>query len=194
MPNLVIALGISPPGGILRKTFNYCIYAYRVAVRTLFCGRRGSRARLLNPQQSVFDSESASQSPMDRPSYLPEVLAATSAHALAGPVVATNTSAPIAIPITRKNKNKSKTDLTSDIEAPNPNPNPNPSEDLTSQQDTLSPVHSKASSLMEEVPPESNSISNSNSLYSRDTGSMGGMSSFQVLFTIVLNLCTVCTV
>lgn len=192
VPNLVIALGISPPGGVLRRAFNLCIYGYRVVVRALCCGRRGSRARLLNPQQSVFDSESASQSPMDRPSYLPEVLAAPNAQALgAAPVpVAGNASAPIAIPITRKhnsiNNNKtSKSDLTStDIEAP---PLPatatgRKTEDLTTQQETLSPVHmhSKSSSLMEEAPPGE---SQSNSLYSRDTGSsssMGGMSSFQV--------------
>jgi len=193
VPNLVIALGISPPGGVLRKTFNLCIYAYRLFVRAVFCGRRGSRARLLNPQQSVFDSESASQSPMDRPSYLPEVLAAPNAQALGGapvPVpVAGSTSAPIAIPITRKhnsisNNKSSKTDLTSttDIEAPPPLPaTGRRTEDPTAQQEILSPVHmhSKTSSLMEEAPPGE---SNSNSLYSRDTGSssMGGMSSFQV--------------
>ena len=57
VPNLVIALGISPPTGVLRQVARTATYAYRVAVNALLCGMRGSNARLLQPQQSVYDSK-----------------------------------------------------------------------------------------------------------------------------------------
>ena len=226
VPNLVIALGISPPGGVLRKVFRIVLYGYRVVIRFVFCGKRGSSNRLLNPQRSVFDSETASMSPMQRPSYLPEVLAATNAQSLkdtkdnnndakdAGEkvvkvVTAAPGSAPIAIPITRRGT-RGKIEATpsepanapaggqkaADIEAPavkdtskepslssvSPRSPPPLSstqdvDSITSMQDTLSPVHSKASSLMEESSVDSR---DAHSLYSRETGSMGAMSSFQV--------------
>eukprot|EP01032_Pedospumella_encystans_P022916 gene22916-25957_t len=223
VPNLVIALGISPPGGVLRKVFRIVLYGYRVVIRFVFCGKRGSSNRLLNPQRSVFDSETASISPMQRPSYLPEVLAATNAQSLkynnsndkdAGDkvvkvVTAAPGSAPIAIPITRRGT-RGKIESTpaetanppadpqkaGDIEAPatkDTNKEPSTSsasprsprplssnqdvDSITSMQDTLSPVHSKASSLMEESSVDSR---DAHSLYSRETGSMGAMSSFQV--------------
>lgn len=56
MPNLVIALGISPPNGILRYVARLTVYGYRVVVNWLFCGKRGSSARLMQHQQSVYDS------------------------------------------------------------------------------------------------------------------------------------------
>ena len=104
LPNLVIALGISPPNGILRIAARMAMYCYRVAMEAIFCGECGTREKLQGAQQSVFDSECASMSPAARPSYLADSIAAPSLSAPQGvPMPAPmSTSAPIAIPITRR--------------------------------------------------------------------------------------------
>jgi hypothetical protein len=57
VPNLVIALGISPPNGILRNTFSEVIHAYRVVSCLVCCGGGGTAQNLEHLQQSVYDRE-----------------------------------------------------------------------------------------------------------------------------------------
>jgi hypothetical protein len=68
VPNLVIALGISPPNGIMRHWYRLTVYAGMVAAyhaRCLLCccacaaGGSYDRSGLFYPQQSVFDGVNA---------------------------------------------------------------------------------------------------------------------------------------
>jgi hypothetical protein len=115
IPNLVIALGISPPNGILRQAFSWALHWYRVVADVVCCGMGGASAKLKSAQQSVFDSEFATMSPAARPSFAdattiaagggpsPGVLVAGQAHHLQpnGLVPVSASSAPIAIPVRR---------------------------------------------------------------------------------------------
>lgn len=103
IPNLVIALGISPPNGVLRRASMWALYWYRVTADVVCCGMSDAGAKLKSAQQSVFDSEFATMSPVARPSFAEGVAGLVAGQqAGAGPhtaVLAPVSSAPIAIPV-----------------------------------------------------------------------------------------------
>jgi hypothetical protein len=201
VPNLVIALGISPPNGILRQAFSRSMYAYRVLANTVCCGLGGSAARLQNAQQSVYGSEFASMSPTARPSFLADGTGAVGpdptrpvANAQFSPTPVG--SAPIAIPINSNRRLGSSANLhesASERQAGSKterSPSPAPAMDrggpsADADAETRSPVHAdtqlptehtdaSASASETDSRPQKNS-----SIYSRDTGS-SAMQSLQL--------------
>jgi hypothetical protein len=187
VPNLVIALGISPPNGILRQAFSKALYAYRVLANAVCCGLGGSAARLQNAQQSVYGSEFASMSPAARPSFLADGTAPAVGTEGTRPAQFSPTpvgSAPIAIPINSNRRLGSSANLqesgsekqTSSRMERSPSPAPTMDRgDDSAEAETRSPVHAgtqlpaehaDATTSETDSRPQKNS-----SIYSRDTGS-----------------------
>lgn len=70
VPNLVIALGISPPNGVLRQFVMLCKYVYHVIVHSMYCGV----GTVEYPQQSVFNADTS------RTSMVGDAIAAASSR------------------------------------------------------------------------------------------------------------------
>jgi len=76
VPNLVIAMGISPPNGVLRQAARFVIYGARLVASACYCGEK----RYLFSQQSAFDNGTPQPSFDNRTSVMSDAHGASLHH------------------------------------------------------------------------------------------------------------------